>query len=433
MRITCPNCGAQYEVDAEDISFAGQDVQCSECFTIWLQKRDGSTERVRSSEGLVGDQPAEAAKIAETMNEDDAGAASAKSGEWSEIANIVREISTETGEEKGAAEPAPADEVEPEEAAPSAPADEGEPEVTMPPAAANQPAGPAEADSDLRAIFRSDAPEDEEPAPQGTDAEATTSEDEAGWHFEESAAADEPEEEPAEETEEAEAISAEAREKPDEDVDFEDFVWKEPKPDTAPDEEELRASITAAMAGQGFDSIKAPDKLGELGHGGKAQEPVIDDLNDDILRAELRAQIEAEEMPDGGPIKRHRLPSEMPAAQVAVKKPEPDEDGLKTSLRSSRVAFDDEDKALLRPRRRFRLGFYLALLVFALAAAAYFLQAQIVQAYPPAEPYMARFMVAAELFREYALVAGAKLVDLALQAWDWGQAQFDKFMAPPPV
>ncbi len=37
MRLTCPNCGARYEVDDALIPPEGRDVQCSDCFTIWFQ------------------------------------------------------------------------------------------------------------------------------------------------------------------------------------------------------------------------------------------------------------------------------------------------------------------------------------------------------------------------------------------------------------
>jgi predicted Zn finger-like uncharacterized protein len=39
MRITCPNCGAQYEVDDALIPEAGRDVQCSNCGKGWFQAR----------------------------------------------------------------------------------------------------------------------------------------------------------------------------------------------------------------------------------------------------------------------------------------------------------------------------------------------------------------------------------------------------------
>ena len=37
MRLTCPNCGAQYEVQEAVIPDAGRDVQCSNCGTTWFQ------------------------------------------------------------------------------------------------------------------------------------------------------------------------------------------------------------------------------------------------------------------------------------------------------------------------------------------------------------------------------------------------------------
>jgi predicted Zn finger-like uncharacterized protein len=39
MRITCPNCGAQYEVDDNLIPEAGRDVQCSNCGKGWFQAK----------------------------------------------------------------------------------------------------------------------------------------------------------------------------------------------------------------------------------------------------------------------------------------------------------------------------------------------------------------------------------------------------------
>ncbi len=37
MRLTCPNCGAQYEVPYEVIPQSGRDVQCSNCGVTWFQ------------------------------------------------------------------------------------------------------------------------------------------------------------------------------------------------------------------------------------------------------------------------------------------------------------------------------------------------------------------------------------------------------------
>ena len=38
MRLVCPNCGAQYEVDDRVIPEGGRDVQCSNCGNAWFQK-----------------------------------------------------------------------------------------------------------------------------------------------------------------------------------------------------------------------------------------------------------------------------------------------------------------------------------------------------------------------------------------------------------
>ncbi len=38
MRLICPNCGAQYEVDARVMPDAGRDVQCSNCGHTWFQR-----------------------------------------------------------------------------------------------------------------------------------------------------------------------------------------------------------------------------------------------------------------------------------------------------------------------------------------------------------------------------------------------------------
>ena len=41
MRLICPNCDAEYEVDGDQISSEGRDVQCSNCAQTWLQMPEG--------------------------------------------------------------------------------------------------------------------------------------------------------------------------------------------------------------------------------------------------------------------------------------------------------------------------------------------------------------------------------------------------------
>ncbi|MCF6231945.1 MAG: zinc-ribbon domain-containing protein [Rhodobacteraceae bacterium] len=46
MRLTCPNCGAQYEVPDEVIPFDGRDVQCSNCGDTWFHGHPDNPDTV---------------------------------------------------------------------------------------------------------------------------------------------------------------------------------------------------------------------------------------------------------------------------------------------------------------------------------------------------------------------------------------------------
>ena len=60
MRLKCPNCGAQYEVDSTVIPDTGRDVQCSNCGHTWFQKH-------AAQEAELDEQPvSDAAAIPET-------------------------------------------------------------------------------------------------------------------------------------------------------------------------------------------------------------------------------------------------------------------------------------------------------------------------------------------------------------------------------
>lgn len=49
MRLTCPNCGAQYEVPDEVIPADGRDVQCSSCGETWFQAHPDQAEQTPSA------------------------------------------------------------------------------------------------------------------------------------------------------------------------------------------------------------------------------------------------------------------------------------------------------------------------------------------------------------------------------------------------
>ncbi|HHS89585.1 MAG TPA: hypothetical protein ENJ26_04375 [Rhodobacteraceae bacterium] len=48
MRLICPNCGAQYEVDPGVIPETGRDVQCSNCGHSWFQRHDRADQDAQS-------------------------------------------------------------------------------------------------------------------------------------------------------------------------------------------------------------------------------------------------------------------------------------------------------------------------------------------------------------------------------------------------
>ena len=50
MRLTCPNCGAQYEVPDDVIPEDGRDVQCSNCGTTWFQQPAGAEDSAGADE-----------------------------------------------------------------------------------------------------------------------------------------------------------------------------------------------------------------------------------------------------------------------------------------------------------------------------------------------------------------------------------------------
>lgn len=98
MRLVCPNCGAQYEVDDRVIPESGRDVQCSACGHAWYQMPAGRDEAAGAEEPVVDEQLLEdetgEAELAEAELEE----AEAEEAEAEEAAAPV---------EAGAAKPQP--------------------------------------------------------------------------------------------------------------------------------------------------------------------------------------------------------------------------------------------------------------------------------------------------------------------------------------
>lgn len=58
MRLVCPNCDAEYEVDTSAIPDTGRDVQCSNCGHAWFQMAPGVEEELAAEEALFEPPPA---------------------------------------------------------------------------------------------------------------------------------------------------------------------------------------------------------------------------------------------------------------------------------------------------------------------------------------------------------------------------------------
>jgi predicted Zn finger-like uncharacterized protein len=116
MRITCPNCGAQYEVDDALIPEAGRDVQCSNCGKGWFQARH--PEPVEAAE----DEPV-AEEIVEEIAVEDTVTAETVAEAPETVEEAVAEVTEAVEEvEAKAAEPVSPPPAPPAEAAKPAPA-----------------------------------------------------------------------------------------------------------------------------------------------------------------------------------------------------------------------------------------------------------------------------------------------------------------------
>lgn len=165
MRLTCPNCGARYEVDDALIPAEGRDVQCSDCFTTWFQA--GPRRPMQAPPAPRPPYPQEAEEAVEPDGAPDAGAPQ----DTETFARPEPEPRPETGVDRATDEPEAA-RAEPEgppaepEEAPETP--EVEPTVQVAPDEARAEAEPAvpvaEAGDEPRADGLTGIPEDAETA-----------------------------------------------------------------------------------------------------------------------------------------------------------------------------------------------------------------------------------------------------------------------------
>ncbi|MEP2531782.1 zinc-ribbon domain-containing protein [Shimia sp.] len=69
MRLTCPNCGAQYEVPDDVIPLAGRDVQCSNCGDTWFQSHPEEETAVAPDDFALSEEQPEDGQTDEDEND----------------------------------------------------------------------------------------------------------------------------------------------------------------------------------------------------------------------------------------------------------------------------------------------------------------------------------------------------------------------------
>lgn len=129
MRLICPSCGAQYEVDESVIPDAGRDVQCSNCGNAWFQmsaaqlkaeearaaEAEAAGAEVDETEDWVEEAPAEVAAADEPPLEEEPSQEVAAVEDWGAAEDVAEAPADAEDEPEAAAEAAPA----PEEPAPA--------------------------------------------------------------------------------------------------------------------------------------------------------------------------------------------------------------------------------------------------------------------------------------------------------------------------
>lgn len=120
MRLTCPSCGAQYEVDDSVIPEAGRDVQCSNCGHAWFQV-SASQLKAEAERAAATPQAAPGVAVAWTADEETPQTDAASAEVPAEISAAVDAGAGSAGPAAGTPEPAEESEPEPAAEAPAAP------------------------------------------------------------------------------------------------------------------------------------------------------------------------------------------------------------------------------------------------------------------------------------------------------------------------
>lgn len=357
MRITCPNCQAQYDVDPSMIPEAGRDVQCSSCAHTWFQsKLETEPDDMEAAlGGAVEDEPGpvpgepdgEAVQAAETDVPEEAG----------------DEVAAETPPEE---EPQDVEEAE--------------------------------------AVPEREAEAKEEPE------DVTASEPEAE---EEEVSASDAEEEPVAETAEAASEeSAETASEPEPEVP----VASEPETEAERDEVHAASAAptedTSALDQSVAEILREEAEFEVTRRRGQEAPPALDEQPDlgldegrpsDVLRERLE-RMRGDGVPEPTIVATSAVGA-VAAADGPRRERLPDIEEINSSLRPATAEEDDEPplspSELAATRRSgFRRGFAAVILLTAFAIGAYVYAPQIIRAVPAIEPAMISYVEIANSARD---------------------------------
>lgn len=129
MRLTCPNCAAQYEVPDDVIPEEGRDVQCSSCGTTWFQPAAGASAEAPATEDAAAE-PEGIPEVTEQVATEETIASEVAAEETpppEDAPHVEEEQMPEAAEDLTTSEELPAEEEdEPEEPAPAPDMDDEE-------------------------------------------------------------------------------------------------------------------------------------------------------------------------------------------------------------------------------------------------------------------------------------------------------------------
>jgi len=441
MRITCPSCKAQYDVDDNAISFAGQDVQCSDCLTVWVQKRDGSVivepqtpadpMPEDTDESTVWmDEPPEAtiplddipSEIADFAGHDQQATEQPEIGsrqplvseksDFEDLSGKLASLSARLGTDQ-TEDPEPEQDQEDSPVATS---------VTLPDdiditatmqkigafVEANTIRQPVPVDDSttgekIEKPYNPDMPPIQEPVdldPNELYSQPVNSEEPYPW--ESSVAQDN--EPGADEAQTAEYVD-----------EFDTDVGR----NTAADQPVL---FEDEIDNDDSENGEEPDVKLTLVSDNTTKLESKDTIEEDLLKT-FRDQIEIEDE-----LEKNFAPEDddvelMPAELIGRRARVPDVDGLKHSIRARNVHATGDHLAFHKSRRRFRFGFILALFLFALLLGIYLFTDSIARAVPGASDYLNKYVEIVDTSRGYAANIGHLLVSWAQQGYDWAMTK----------